>query len=97
MSAAEWAAVILALVAAVLAVTAAIVLSALVRTLRSLALVVEDLNREALPLLSELRGDAEKAAAGLDRVGDLVGAAEVVTRRVDGASELAYATFSTLW
>jgi hypothetical protein len=30
----------------------------------------------------------------LDRVGDLVGAAESVTRRVDGALKLAYTTFA---
>jgi hypothetical protein len=94
MSAADWAAVILAVAAALLAVTAAIVLSALVRTLRSLALVVEDLNREAMPLLEELQGDAAKASAALDKVGDLVGAAESVTRTVDGASRLAYTTFA---
>jgi len=48
----------------------------------------------AVPLLADLQGDARKASAGLDRVGDLVGAAESVTRRVDGASKLAYVTFS---
>ena len=66
----------------------------LLRTLRSMRAVVEDLHREAAPLLAGLEGDARKASQGLDRVGDLVGAAESVTRRVDGASKLAYATFS---
>ena len=66
----------------------------LLRTLRSMRAVVEDLHREAAPLLAGLEGDARKASQGLDRVGDLVGAAESVTRRVDGASRLAYATFS---
>lgn len=94
MSAAEWAAVGLAAAAAVMALAAAIVLVSLVRTLRSVAAVVEDLNREAMPLLVDLRDDAARASAELDRVGDLVGAAESVTRRVDGASRLAYATFS---
>jgi hypothetical protein len=70
------------------------VTAALLRTLRSLQAVVDDLHREAVPLLTDLQGDARKASQGLDRVGDLVGAAESVTRRVDGASRLAYATFS---
>ena len=87
-------AVALAVVAAALAVALVVVTTALLRTLRSLRSVVDDLNREARPLLAELQGDARKASAGLDRVGDLVGAAESVTRRVDGASKLAYVTFS---
>jgi hypothetical protein len=90
----EWVAVVVAVAAVAVAAVLLMVLSSLTRTLHSLAGVVEDLNREALPLLTELRGDAEKAAAGLDKVGDLVGAAESVTRRVDGASKLAYVTFS---
>jgi hypothetical protein len=89
-----WVAVALAAVAAALAVALAFVVVALGRTLRSLHSVVDDLNREAVPLLAALEGDARKASAGLDRVGDLVGAAESVTRRVDGASKLAYVTFS---
>ena len=56
--------------------------------------MVTPLHNFAMPLLADLRGDVRKASAGLDRVGDLVGAAESVTRRVDGASKLAYATFS---
>jgi hypothetical protein len=67
---------------------------ALSRTIRSLRSVVDDLSREAVPMMANLEGDVRKASAGLDRVGDLVGAAESVTRRVDGASRLAFATFS---
>ena len=90
-----WVAVVLSAVAVVLAVTMVFVVAALTRTLRSLQAVVDDLNREAVPLLENLEGDARKASQGLDRVGDLVGAAESVTRRVDGASKLAYVTFSS--
>jgi hypothetical protein len=89
-----WVAVALAVVAAGLAVALVFLVTALTRTLRSLQTVVDDLNREAVPLLANLEGDARKASQGLDRVGDLVGAAESVTRRVDGASKLAYVTFS---
>ena len=81
-------------VAVLLAVALVIVTVALLRTMRSLRSVVDDLNREVGPLLDELRGDARKASQGLDRVGDLVGAAESVTRRVDGASRAAYVTFA---
>jgi hypothetical protein len=89
-----WAAVVLTAVAVVLAVTLAFLVAALAKTLRSLQAVVDDLNREAVPLLANLEGDARKASQGLDKVGDLVGAAESVTRRVDGASKLAFVTFS---
>jgi uncharacterized protein YoxC len=89
------AAVALTVVAVLLAVALVVVTVALLRTLRSLRAVVDDLNREAGPLLVDLRGDARKASQGLDRVGDLVGAAESVTRRVDGASKVAYVTFAS--
>ncbi|HEV8625897.1 MAG TPA: hypothetical protein VG034_15685 [Acidimicrobiia bacterium] len=90
-----WAAAALTVVAVLLAVALVVVTVGLLRTLRSLRAVVEDLNREAGPLLVDLRGDARKASQGLDRVGDLVGAAESVTRRVDGASKVAYVTFAS--
>ena len=89
-----WAAAALTIVAVLLAVALAAVTLNLARTLRSLRAVVDDLGREAVPLLADLQGDARKASRGLDRVDDLVGAAESVTRRVDGASKLAYVTFS---
>jgi hypothetical protein len=89
-----WVAVTLAVIAAALAISLVFVMASLTRTVRSLQSVVDDLNREAVPLLENLEGDARKASQGLDRVGDLVGAAESVTRRVDGASKLAYVTFS---
>jgi uncharacterized protein YoxC len=89
-----WAAAALTTVAVGLAVALVVVTVALLRTLRSLRSVIDDLNREAVPLLAGLEGDARKASLGLDRVGDLVGAAESVTRRVDGASKIAYVTFS---
>ena len=90
-----WVAVALAVVAAGLAVALLFVVAALMRTMRSLQAVVDDLNREAVPLLADLEGDVRRASAGLDRVGDLVGAAESVTRRVDGASKVAYVTFAS--
>ena len=89
------AAVALTVVAVLLAVALVVVTAALLRTLRSLRAVVDDLHREAGPLLADLRGDARKASQGLDRVGDLVGAAESVTRRVDGATKAAYVTFAS--
>jgi uncharacterized protein YoxC len=90
-----WAAAALTIVAVLLAVALAVVTVTLLRTLRSFAAVVDDLNREARPLLAALEGDADKASRGLDKVGDLVGAAESVTRRVDGASKVAYVTFAS--
>jgi hypothetical protein len=90
-----WAAIALTVVAVLLGVALVVVTARLLATLRSLRLVVDDLHRETVPLLADLRGDARKASQGLDRVGDLVGAAESVTRRVDGASRAAYVTFAS--
>ena len=89
-----WAAAALTLVAVGLAAALVYVTVALRRTLLSLRAVVDDLHRETGPLLAGLEGDARKASQGLDRVGDLVAAADSVTRRVDGASRLAYTTFA---
>ena len=89
-----WAAAALTVVAAGLAVALVVVTVALRRTIRSLRAVIDDVQKETVPLLAGLEGEVRKASAGLDKVGDLVGAAESVTRRVDGASRLAYATFS---
>ena len=89
-----WVALALAVVAAGLAVALVVVVIALFRTIRSLRMVIDDISREAVPLLASLEVDVRRAGQGLDKVGDLVGAAESVTRRVDGASKLAYATFS---
>lgn len=94
MSAGEWAAVMVAAVAVALALALVVILRSLLRTLASLTAVLADLNRESVALLAELRGDAARASAHLERAGNLVGAAESVTRTVDGASRLAYLTFS---
>jgi hypothetical protein len=84
----------LAVAAAVLVLAVVAVLASLARTLRSLRAAVEDLNRETLPLVADLQGSARRASADLDRVEDLVGAAESVTRTVEGASRLAWFTFA---
>jgi uncharacterized protein YoxC len=89
------AAAALTAVAVLLAAALVTVAVTLLRTLQSLRAVIDDLNREAGPLLAALRGEADKASRSLDRVGDLVGAAESVTRRVDGASKAAYVTFAS--
>lgn len=95
MSTGEWAAVAVAAVAVVLALALVVIVRSVVRTLASLTAVLADLNRESVALLAELRGDAAQASAHLERAGNLVGAAESVTRTVDGASRLAYLTFSS--
>jgi hypothetical protein len=89
-----WAAVALMAVAGLLALALAVVVGSLARTLGALQTAVDELNREAIPLLADLRRGASQASADLERVDDLVGAAESVTRTVDGASRLAYLTFS---
>jgi hypothetical protein len=93
-TATDWAAVGLFVAGALLVAAVVVVLSSLARTLQSLRAAVEDLNRETLPLVADLQGTARRASADLDRVEDLVGAAESVTKTVDGASRLAWYTFA---
>jgi hypothetical protein len=94
LSTSEWAAVAVTGVAVLLVLALVVVLRSVLRTLASLTAVLADLNHEVVALLSELRGDAQQASVHLERAGDLVGAAESVTRTVEGASRRAYVTFS---
>lgn len=94
MDANETAAVIVACVsvAAFLLLLWAIVL--LTRTLRALQETIDELHREALPVVSELRGAVRQANGELERVESLLGSAESITATVDSASRLAYLAFS---
>ncbi len=66
----------------------------LVRTMRVLRAAADDLRRESLGLLTEMRGALGLASRELDRVDGLLGTAESISATVDSASRLAYQTLS---
>lgn len=94
MSAGEVAAIIGAVAGALLAVGLLFALSSLTRTLRLVRNSVEDLNRQAIPLLADMRNTVETANAELLRVDELIGRAESIGGTLDSASRLAYLAFS---
>jgi hypothetical protein len=71
---------------------AVVSLRAAVRDLRDAA---DQLRSEAIPAIAEARRAIAEADHDLDRMDGLLGAAETVSATVDGASKLAYDTFST--
>ena len=70
------------------------VVAGLVRQVRSLRRMVDDLRHEAVPLVRDARVIADQAATELVRVGDVLESAEAVSTTVDSSSRLAYRMFS---
>lgn len=94
MDATEFAAVVVA-IASVVAVTLLVWgLVSLSRTLRALRETIEELRRETVPVVTNLRHATERANADLERVDALLVSAESISATVDSASRLAYLTFS---
>jgi len=94
MSGGEVAAVIASVALVVAVVALLFALAALTKTLRTLRSAVEDLRRESLPVLHDLRTTVGTANAELTRVDSLLTTAESVGATVDSASRLAYLAFS---
>ena len=67
---------------------------ALNSTLRQLRSAIEDLRRETLPVVHEMRVTVGQANVELERVDTLLGTAESISSTVDSASRLAYLAFS---
>jgi hypothetical protein len=67
---------------------------ALTRTLRILRESIEEMRRETLPVVAEMRSAVGQATADLERVDHLLGTAESISTTVDSASRLAYLAFS---
>ena len=95
MSGSEWAAVFGAQVCLVLLVVLVVMIVRLDRAARDLRDAAADFRREAQPALEELRVAVRAADFELDRVDAIVTGAEMVTGRVDAASDLAYRTFTS--
>lgn len=83
-------AVVLIVVAIVGLVVVAMAVQSLISTLRSLRETVEDLRRETLPAIAELRATVATANGELARVDDLLDTAEEVGARVEATSRLTW-------
>jgi hypothetical protein len=67
---------------------------ALTKTLRLLRESVDEMRRETLPVVAEMRVAVGQANAERERVDTLLGTAESISTTVDSASRLAYLAFS---
>jgi hypothetical protein len=84
------AAVVLIVVAIVGLVVVAMAVQSLVITLRALRETVDELRRETVPAIAELRAAVGAAQVELDRVDGLLDTAEEVGARVDATSKLTW-------
>jgi hypothetical protein len=88
------AAIVVAAVGAVVLLALMAVLWSLARTMKALRATAEDLRREGLSVLGDMRGTVGQANSELERVDGLLGTAESISTTVDSASRLAYLAFS---
>lgn len=94
MDASDTAAVIVAATSGLALVVLVWAAVALTRSMRLLRSSIEDLRRESLPVVAELRTTVQQANGELERVDTLLGTAESISSTVDSASRLAYLAFS---
>lgn len=94
MNAGDVAAVVVAVSSGILVVGLLFAVASLTRTLRTMRVTVEEVRREAVPLLGELRRTVDAANAELARVDGVVSRAESIGGTLDSASKLAYLAFS---
>ena len=94
MSAVDLAAVIVAVVCLATVVVLTVAVVSLVRTMRELRDVVDDLRDSALPMVDDLRTTVTKADAELHRVDRVIGRAERIAATADHASRLTYRAFA---
>ncbi len=73
----------------------ALVLMRVLQALHELQRAMVDLQSQTRPLLVELQQSVEGARDDLDRFEGVLGSAEAISARVDGASRVARAAFST--
>jgi len=94
MSAADLAAVVVSVASlAVVAVLTAVVI-ALLRTVRELRALMEEVRGKALGALRSATDGVNDAREEMDRVQEILDAAEAVSSRIDGASRVAYLALS---
>ena len=93
-SAADLAAVIVAIASVVAVMLLVLVVVSVNRTLATVRLSIEQLRRETLPVVDELHRTVTTANAELERLDALLDSATSVSATVDSASHLAYLAFS---
>jgi uncharacterized protein YoxC len=93
-SAADLAAVIVAIASVAAVVLLVFVVVAVNRTLTTLRLTIEQFRRETMPVVSDLHQTVKQANAELERVDGLLESASSVTATVDTASHLLYLAVS---
>ena len=90
----EFAATVVSVAAAMLVVGFLFAVGALIRTLATVRVAVDDLRRTAVPLLTDVHSAVRQANGDPVKVESLLETAESVTGTVDSASRLAYAVVS---
>jgi heme exporter protein D len=93
-SAADLALVLVSGTAVAALVVLVAVVQSLLRTTGELRGTVDRLEREAVPLVSELRDTVRRAGAEVDKVDDLLEVASAIQHTVEGASRLTFVAFS---
>jgi len=94
MDTSDAAAVVVAVASGMAVVVLVWAIFSLNKTLRELRGAIQELRRETLPVVSEMRTAVSQANAELERVDTLLGTAESISSTVDSASRLAYLAFS---
>ena len=94
MSGADLAIVLVTVITVAAFVALIVALTTLLRTLRELRSTLDLVQREALPLVNELRDTVVQAGAEVERVDDLLDTAASIQQTVDHASRLTYVAFS---
>jgi hypothetical protein len=87
-------AIFVAVVATVVIIALLALLWTMTRTLRAIRETTDELRKQSLSMLAEVRGTVGQANTELERVDTLLGTAESISTTLDSASRLAYLTFS---
>lgn len=93
MSAGDLAAVLVTVVGFATFVVLVVTVQSLLRTTRELRATLDEVRARAVPMIEELAGTVRAAGAEVERVDDLLEAAEAISARVEGASRLGYLAF----
>jgi predicted PurR-regulated permease PerM len=93
MSAGDLASVIVVLLAFFGFIVILVATQSLVRSLRELRKSLDTLHEQTVPLIEELRAAVREAGAEVDRVDQLLDAAESISSTVDSATRLSYLAF----
>lgn len=94
MQATDLAAIVVSIVSLVAIAGLTIAAGAIVRTMREMRGLLETLQNETLPLVSELRVTVDQAEVDLVRVEGILTSAERISNTVDAASQLTYRAIS---